>query len=179
MADPLGNQGITPRPPSTDMDSRRGRRPGFMERLQSLAEVKNAADRAVREMRWVRRRNLRLAKAEQLKADAADALAKAEEMKEAAEDALVKAGQDVFDATRKVEDARVQAKAIIADAAAQSAAAEQRMAAVERAEQDVMKERARCSCGREGGSGHQERLRDQVGQPSGQVRSDSSRRMTA
>lgn len=142
MADPLGTQGIVPRPPSSDMEVAADGGPGFMERLQSLAEVKNAADRAVREMRLGEAAQAALAKAEQLKADAADALAKAEQMKAAAGDALVKAGQEVADAARKVDEARVRAKAIIADAAAQSAAAEQRMAAAERAEQDVMKERA-------------------------------------
>jgi hypothetical protein len=135
MPDPLGSQGIVPRPPSTDMDTAAEGGPGFMERLQSLAEVKNAADRAVREMRLGEAAQAALAKAEQLKADAADVLAKAEQMKAAAGDALVKAGQEVADAARKVEEARVRAKAIIADAAAQSAAAEQ-------AEQTLMKERA-------------------------------------
>ena len=63
-------------------------------------------------------------------------------MKAAAEDAYIKAGHDLADAARKAEDARAQAKAIIADAAARSADADKRLAAVERAEQDVMKERA-------------------------------------
>jgi hypothetical protein len=142
MPDPVGTQGITPRPPSTDMEVAADGGPGFMERLQSLAEVKNAADRAVRELRLGEAAKSALAKAEQLKGDAADALEKAEAMKKAAEDALVKAGQDVFDATRKVEEAREQAKAIIADANKRSADADQRLATAEQAEQDVMKERA-------------------------------------
>ena len=142
MADPLGTQGIVPRPPSSDMEVAADGGPGFMERLQSLAEVKNAADRAVREMRLGEAAQAALAKAEQLKADAADALERAEQMKAAAEAAYVKAGHDLADAARKVEDAREQARAIIADATARSAEADQRQAAVKRAEQDVMKERA-------------------------------------
>jgi hypothetical protein len=58
------------------------------------------------------------------------------------EDAYIKAGHDLADATEKVEKAREQARAIIADATARSADADQRQAAVKRAEQDVMKERA-------------------------------------
>ena len=142
MNDPLGNQGITQRPPSTDMEVAADGGPGFMERLQSLAEVKNAADRAVKELQLGEAAKSALAKAEQLKGDAADALAKAEQMKAAAEDAYIKAGHDLADATEKVEKAREQARAIIADATARSADADQRQAAVKRAEQDVMKERA-------------------------------------
>jgi hypothetical protein len=85
MNDPLGNQGITQRPPSTDMEVAADGGPGFMERLQSLAEVKNAADRAVKELQLGEAAKSALAKAEQLKGDAADALAKAEQMKAAAE----------------------------------------------------------------------------------------------
>ena len=140
--DPIGTQGIVPRPPSTDMEVAADGGPGFMERLQSLAEVKNAADRSLRELKLGEAAKSALAKAEQLKGDAAEALAKVEQMKKAAEDALVKAGQDVFDATRKVEEARERAKAIIAEAAARSADADQRLVAAEQAEQDVMKERA-------------------------------------
>jgi hypothetical protein len=113
-----------------------------MERLQSLAEVKNAADRALADLKLGEAAKTALKKAEQLKADAADALVKVEAMKKAAEDALVKAGQDVADMARKVEDARVQAKAIIADATARSADADRRSAAAGQAEQDLMKERA-------------------------------------
>jgi hypothetical protein len=142
MADPLGTQGIVPRPPSTDMDVAAEGGPGFMERLQSLAEVKNAADRAMADLKLGEAAKTALKKAEQLKADAADALAKAEQMKKAAEDALVKAGQDVFDATRKVEEARVQAKAIIADANKRSAEADKRLATAEKAETDVLEGRA-------------------------------------
>jgi hypothetical protein len=113
-----------------------------MERLLSLAEVKNAADRALRELNLGEAAKSALVRAEQMKADAADALEKAEATKKAAEDALVKAGQDVFDATRKVERAQAQAKTIMADAAARSADADKRLAAAGQAEQDLMKERA-------------------------------------
>jgi hypothetical protein len=51
----------------------------------------------------------------------------------------IQAGQDVADAARKVEEARVQAKAIIADANKRSADADQRLAAAGQAEQDVAK----------------------------------------
>jgi hypothetical protein len=64
-------------------------------------------------------------------------------MKAAAEAAYIKAGHDLADAARRVEDARAQAKAIIADANKRSADADQRLATAERAESDVLKERAR------------------------------------
>src|SRR5271156_1971411 len=128
MADPLGTIGIAPRPPSTDLDLAADGGPVFMDRLRLLGEAKDAAARALRELK--------------LGEKAADAFKKAEQMKKAAEDALVNAGQDVFDAARKAEEARALAKAIIADANKRSADAEARLATVERAEQDVMKERA-------------------------------------
>jgi hypothetical protein len=69
-------------------------------------------------------------------------LARANQLKTVAEDEYIRVGHAVADAAEKVEQARVQAKAIVADAAARSADADKRLAAVERAEQDVMKERA-------------------------------------
>ena len=128
MADPLGTIGIAPRPPSTDLDLAADGGPVFMDRLRLLGEAKDAAARALRELK--------------LGEKAADAFKRADQMKKAAEDALVNAGQDVFDAARKAEEARALAKAIIADANKRSADAEARLATVERAEQDVMKERA-------------------------------------
>jgi hypothetical protein len=142
MPDPTGTLGTTPRPPSTDMEVAADGGPGFLERLQTLAEVKNAADRAVKELQLGEAAKSAFAKSELLKADAADALERAEQMKAAAEAAYVKAGHDLADAARKVEDARVQAKAIIADATRRSAEADQRQAAVGQAERDLMKERA-------------------------------------
>jgi hypothetical protein len=125
--DPTGTIGMAPRTMG-DTDIALAGGPGFMARLQQLGEQRDAAAKALAELK--------------LGQTAKAAFEKAEQMKAAAEDALVKAGQDVFDATRKAEDARAQAKAIIADATARSAEADKRLAAVERAEQDVMKQRA-------------------------------------
>jgi hypothetical protein len=139
MPDPTGSQGIVPRPPPTDVDLAMDGGPSLIERMDALSKAKQAADRALAD--------LKLGQA------AKSALEKAEQMKAAAEDAYVKAGHDLADATRKVEEARAQAKAImadadkrskatIADADKRSADADQRLAAAEKAEQDVMKERA-------------------------------------
>jgi hypothetical protein len=136
MPDPTGSQSIVPRPPPTDVDLAMDGGPSLIERMDALSKAKQAADRALAD--------LKLGQA------AKSALEKAEQMKAAAEDAYVKAGHDLADATRKVEEARAQAKAImadadkrskatIADADKRSADADQRLAA---AEQDVMKERA-------------------------------------
>jgi hypothetical protein len=111
MTDPIGSQGVLQRPPPTDMEVAADGGPGFMERLQSLAEVKHAADRAVKELQLGEAAKSALEKAELLKADAADSLERAEQMKAAAEAAYAKAGHDLADAARKVEEARVQARA--------------------------------------------------------------------
>ena len=128
MADPLGTIGIAPRVQS-DMDIALGGGPDFLTRLRQLGDARDTAAKAQAE--------LRLGEA------AKAAFEKAEQMKAAAEDAYVKAGHDLADATRKAEDARAQAKATIADANKRSADADQRLATAERAEQEVMKERAR------------------------------------
>jgi hypothetical protein len=133
--DPTGTIGMAPRTMG-DTDIALAGGPGFMARLQQLGEQRDAAAKALAELK--------------LGEKAADAFKKAEQMKKAAEDALVKAGQDVFDATRKAEETHAEARAVLANAAARSADADQRSAAVdkrieavERAEQDVMEERTR------------------------------------
>jgi hypothetical protein len=125
--DPTGTIGMAPRTMG-DTDIALAGGPGFMDRLRQLGEQRDAAARALAD--------LKLGEA------AKDAFEKAEQMKAAAEDAYIKAGHDLADAARKVEDGRTQAKAILADAAARSADADQRLAVAEQAEQTLLKERA-------------------------------------
>jgi hypothetical protein len=127
MPDPTGTIGMAPQRPN-DIDIALAGGDAFMARVKQLGEARISAANALAE--------LKLGEA------AKSAFEKASQMKAAAEEAVVKAGQEVFDAARKVEEARVQAKAIVADADKRSAEADKRLASAEQAEQELMKNRA-------------------------------------
>jgi hypothetical protein len=128
MPDPTGTIGMAPQRPN-DIDIALAGGDAFMARVKQLGEARISAANALAD--------LKLGEA------AKSALEKAEQMKAAAEEAYIKAGHDLADAARKADEARATARAIIADANKRSADVDKRQAAVERAEQDVMKERAR------------------------------------
>lgn len=127
MPDPTGTIGMAPQRPN-DIDIALVDGAAFAARLKQLSDQRDAAANALAELR--------------LGETAKSAFEKAEQMKAAAADAYVKAGHDLADAARKADEARATARAIIADANKRSAEVDKRLAVVERAEQDLMKERA-------------------------------------